>query len=134
MKNTITKNYFEVIRPGINSTFQDLGRKHLYHIGIPFEILRKGGLYFKLDWKHSRVIGLGEFINLIGLIIRTDNIGACLNFISLCFLLRVTYNYTSNKQINILLTLLYYCCMGIFFKKISQQSAAKYYDSLSRIT
>ena len=36
MKNTITKNYFEVIRPGINSTFQDLGRKHLYHIGIPF--------------------------------------------------------------------------------------------------
>ena len=28
--------FFEVIRPGINSTFQDLGRKNLYHIGIPF--------------------------------------------------------------------------------------------------
>jgi len=28
--------FFEVIRPGINSTFQDLGRKHLYHIGLPF--------------------------------------------------------------------------------------------------
>ena len=36
MKNTITKNYFEIIRPGINTTFQDLGRKNLYHIGIPF--------------------------------------------------------------------------------------------------
>jgi len=32
----MTKNYFEVIRAGINTTFQDLGRKNLYHIGIPF--------------------------------------------------------------------------------------------------
>ena len=30
------KSYFEVIRPGISTTFQDLGRKNLYHIGIPF--------------------------------------------------------------------------------------------------
>tara|TARA_B110000014_G_C20052082_1_gene547332 strand:+ start:131 stop:1081 length:951 start_codon:yes stop_codon:yes gene_type:complete len=28
--------FFEVIRPGINSTYQDLGRKHLYHLGLPF--------------------------------------------------------------------------------------------------
>ena len=32
----MSKNYFEVIRAGINTTFQDLGRKNLYHIGIPF--------------------------------------------------------------------------------------------------
>ena len=30
------KNYFEIIRAGINTTFQDQGRKNLYHIGIPF--------------------------------------------------------------------------------------------------
>ncbi len=36
LKNIMDKNYFEVIRPGINTTFQDLGRKNLYHIGIPF--------------------------------------------------------------------------------------------------
>jgi len=30
------KNNFEVLRAGINSTYQDLGRKNLYHIGIPF--------------------------------------------------------------------------------------------------
>ncbi len=36
MMNTMTKNSFKVIRSGINTTFQDLGRKHLYHIGIPF--------------------------------------------------------------------------------------------------
>ena len=33
---TIMSNYFEFIRAGINTTFQDKGRKNLYHIGIPF--------------------------------------------------------------------------------------------------
>ena len=32
----MNKNYFEILRAGINTTFQDLGRKNLYHIGIPF--------------------------------------------------------------------------------------------------
>ena len=32
----MSKNYFEVIRPGVNTTYQDKGRGHLYHIGIPF--------------------------------------------------------------------------------------------------
>ena len=32
----MSKNYFKVIRAGINTTFQDRGRKNLYHIGIPF--------------------------------------------------------------------------------------------------
>ena len=32
----MNKNYFEVKRGGINSTFQDQGRSNLYHIGIPF--------------------------------------------------------------------------------------------------
>jgi len=28
-------NLFEVLRPGVNSTFQDLGRENFYHIGLP---------------------------------------------------------------------------------------------------
>ena len=32
----MSNNYFEVLRSGINTTFQDEGRKNLYHIGIPF--------------------------------------------------------------------------------------------------
>ena len=32
----MNKNYFEVKRAGINTTFQDQGRGNLYHIGIPF--------------------------------------------------------------------------------------------------
>ena len=30
------KSYFKILRAGINTTFQDMGRKNLYHIGIPF--------------------------------------------------------------------------------------------------
>ena len=30
MNNT----YFEILRPGVNTTVQDTGRNHLYHIGI----------------------------------------------------------------------------------------------------
>ena len=32
----MNKNYFEIARAGIHTTFQDYGRKNLYHIGIPF--------------------------------------------------------------------------------------------------
>ena len=30
------KAYFEILRPGINSTLQDEGRAHQNHIGVPF--------------------------------------------------------------------------------------------------
>ncbi len=29
-------NFFKIVRAGINTTFQDKGRKNLYHLGIPF--------------------------------------------------------------------------------------------------
>ena len=32
----MNKAYFEILRPGINSTLQDEGRANQYHIGIPF--------------------------------------------------------------------------------------------------
>ena len=30
----MTEVYFEILRPGINTTVQDFGRNHLYHIGV----------------------------------------------------------------------------------------------------
>ena len=36
MKVLMNNSYFDIIRPGINTTFQDKGRDHLYHLGIPF--------------------------------------------------------------------------------------------------
>ena len=32
----MNNSYFEILRAGINTTFQDKGRNHLFHIGIPF--------------------------------------------------------------------------------------------------
>ena len=32
----MSKAYFEILRSGINTTYQDTGRSQLYHIGIPF--------------------------------------------------------------------------------------------------
>ena len=32
----MTKSKIKILREGINSTFQDLGRNNLYHIGLPF--------------------------------------------------------------------------------------------------
>ena len=32
----MNKNFFQIIRAGINTTFQDQGRKNLCHIGTPF--------------------------------------------------------------------------------------------------
>ena len=31
----MNKNYFKIIRAGVNTTFQDHGRRGLHHIGIP---------------------------------------------------------------------------------------------------
>ena len=30
----MNKTYFEILRAGVNTTIQDKGRNHLYHIGI----------------------------------------------------------------------------------------------------
>ena len=32
----MNNNFFDVLRAGINTTFQDKGRNNLYHMGIPF--------------------------------------------------------------------------------------------------
>ena len=31
----MSKSFFKVLRPGINTTYQDIGRENLHHIGIP---------------------------------------------------------------------------------------------------
>ena len=30
----MNKAYFEILRAGVNTTIQDKGRNHLYHVGI----------------------------------------------------------------------------------------------------
>ena len=30
----MVETYFEILRPGLNTTIQDRGRNHLFHVGI----------------------------------------------------------------------------------------------------
>ena len=46
IENLMTSNHFTVLRSGINTTFQDLGRNNLYHIGIPFSGAMDNRNYF----------------------------------------------------------------------------------------
>ena len=88
----MSKNYFQVIRAGINTTFQDEGRKNLYHVGIPFSgamdkrnyllsnnVINKVFLdegqnkyFFSIYWKKNKIWGatakiLIDLINLLKL-------------------------------------------------------------------
>ena len=47
-----------------------------YHLGVPLDWLRHAGAYARPDWLHARLAGLGEAINMLGLAMGTDNLGA----------------------------------------------------------
>jgi hypothetical protein len=47
-----------------------------YHLGAPLDWLRYGGAFARTDWFHARLAGLGEAINMLGLAMGTDNLGA----------------------------------------------------------
>jgi hypothetical protein len=49
-----------------------------YHLAVPLDWLRHGGAYARSDWFHARLAGLGEAINMLGLALGTDNLGAVL--------------------------------------------------------
>ena len=54
-----------------------------YHLGVPLDILRHHGAYPRLDWFHTRLVGLGESLNMLGLAGGTDVLGAVLQFAGL---------------------------------------------------
>jgi len=55
------KSYFEILRPGINTTLQDEGRANVYHIGVPFS-----GAMDKRNYLISNSI-LGNNVNTFSL-------------------------------------------------------------------
>jgi hypothetical protein len=49
-----------------------------YHLGVPMDWLRHGGAYARADWFHARLVGIGESLNMLGLVAGTDVLGAAL--------------------------------------------------------
>ena len=72
----MNKAFFEILRPGINSTLQDLGRNNMNHIGIPFSGAMDSRRYLisnKLDSNNFNEVSLQEFGSKNTIIIRLQN-------------------------------------------------------------
>ena len=63
------KNYFKILRPGINSTFQDTGRFGLQHLGIaPSGCMDKSLFFLANKYLFINFIIISLFILFINLI------------------------------------------------------------------
>ncbi|MFM7103806.1 MAG: DUF1420 family protein [Verrucomicrobiota bacterium] len=47
-----------------------------YHVGVPVEWLRAGRVTFRPDWFETRLVGIGECLNLLGLALGAEQVGA----------------------------------------------------------
>ena len=69
-----------------------------YHIGLPLDILRDGSASPKSEWFHARLVGLGEYLNLLGLAGGTDGFGACLQGAGLVMILITLLTMASDER------------------------------------
>ncbi len=76
-----------------------------YHLGAPLTWYKNQSFVLVKDWLMIRQYGSGEIINYFGIINGIDNLNACLNFIFLIFLIRLTKNILKTDN-QILLSLI----------------------------
>jgi len=69
-----------------------------YHIGLPLDILRDGFASPKSEWLTARLVGLGEYLNLIGLAGGTDGLGACFQGAGLVLILITLLTLASDER------------------------------------
>ena len=74
-----------------------------YHLGFPLDMLRNNGFVQSNDWISSRLIGLGEYLNLFGLGLGSDNFGAILQFLAMCWLCLLVIEGVTDLRRNLLL-------------------------------
>ena len=93
-----------------------------YHLGVPIQIIRDQIYKPDFYWIHSRVAGLGEFINLIGLSIGTKNLGSIIQFSSILVLIKIYFYLKIKLNSKFNFYLLIFSCPLIFtflnFQKI----------------
>ena len=68
-----------------------------YHIGAPLIWFEHQSFIPRSDWLHYRLTGLGEYINIIGIYLKTYNFGQIIQFFSLVLVLIAGCNYINNK-------------------------------------
>ena len=86
-----------------------------YHLGVPLDILRHHGAYPRLDWFHTRLVGLGESLNMLGLAGGTDVLGAVLQFAGLVAILIALISLANTDLDRILIATGVVACPVILF-------------------
>jgi hypothetical protein len=67
-----------------------------YHLGLAIDIINQENYRPDLYWIHSRVSGLGEFVNLVGITAGSKNFGSIFQFSTILILIKI-YLYYSQK-------------------------------------
>lgn len=80
-----------------------------YHLGVPVDMLKQGGLFFDAGNLHFRMFGFGEMLNLPGVAAGCPQLGAFIQLLAFRYLLRVYSDPVNGKTRLDLLVL----CMGI---------------------
>ncbi len=80
-----------------------------YHLGVPLLWIQNLN-QFPLDgWLHTRLIGLGEAINYIGLVCGTDILGQVIQYSGLWIVFLSFFHLSNNKKHILLFGLLIFC-------------------------
>ncbi len=68
-----------------------------YHLGAPATWYEHQSFYPRTDWLHYRLTGLGEYINIIGVYLKTFNFGQLIQFFSLILVGLFGYKHIKNS-------------------------------------
>ena len=68
-----------------------------YHLGAPATWYENKSFYPRKDWLHYRFAGLGEYINIIGVYLKTFNFGQLIQFFSLMLVGLFGYKHIENS-------------------------------------
>lgn len=86
-----------------------------YHLGVPLDILRHHGHFFRPDWLVARLMGLGESLNLLGLAGGTDILGATLQFAGLVAVLAAVMTLARTDMDRIMVAVAILGCPVLIF-------------------
>ena len=92
-----------------------------YHIGAPLLIFENKSFFPRFDWLHFRLIGLGENLNFIGIILNTFNIGQIFQFIGLLIVILFSFKYLNSSEKKKYFSLYILSCPLLLFLISSQK-------------
>ena len=86
-----------------------------YHLGVPLDWLRNNRAYPRYDWMSARLAGMGESINLFGLVNGTDILGQIIQYSGLIVVWIAISSFANSLRQKLLSALLVFTCPLLLF-------------------